>query len=69
MYLGGTLFGGSYVALGGVLIAWAAATLPGREPAGTAALFIVLVLGQAQPPSRAVPATSLLSGPRVIMEP
>jgi predicted MFS family arabinose efflux permease len=43
----GALFGGSYVALSGVLIVWAARALPGRAGPGTAALFIALSLGQA----------------------
>ena len=47
VFIGGALFGASYVALSGVLIAWAADSLPDRAAAGTAALFITLALGQA----------------------
>lgn len=47
MYVAGGVFGASYVALSGVLIAWASRVLPGRSAAGTAALFITLALGQA----------------------
>lgn len=47
VYAGGALFGASYVALSGVLIAWATEALPARAAEGTAALFIVLALGQA----------------------
>lgn len=47
VYLGGAVFGASYVALSGVLIAWATRALPGHGAAGTAALFITLALGQA----------------------
>ena len=47
VYIGGAMFGASYVALSGVLIAWAADTIPGHGAAGTAALFITLALGQA----------------------
>lgn len=46
-YVGGAVFGASYVALSGVLIAWATDTLPQHGAAGTAALFIALALGQA----------------------
>lgn len=41
------LFGGSYVALSGVLIAWGAHQTPGRAGTATATLFIGLTLGQA----------------------
>lgn len=47
VYAGGAVFGASYVALSGVLIAWAAHALPNHVAAGTAALFITLALGQA----------------------
>lgn len=47
VYVGGAVFGASYVALSGVLIAWATEALPERAAAGTAALFITLALGQA----------------------
>lgn len=47
VFAGGALFGASYVALSGVLIAWAAELLPERAAAGTAVLFITLALGQA----------------------
>ena len=45
--VGGAVFGASYVALSGVLIAWATFSLPRHGAAGTAALFIALALGQA----------------------
>jgi predicted MFS family arabinose efflux permease len=41
------LFGGSYVALSGVLIAWGAHQTPGRAGTATATLFIGLTIGQA----------------------
>jgi predicted MFS family arabinose efflux permease len=47
VYVAGGAFGASYVALSGILIAWATRVLPGRSAAGTAALFITLALGQA----------------------
>lgn len=47
VYAGGAVFGASYVALSGVLIAWATDALPEQAAAGTAALFITLALGQA----------------------
>lgn len=47
LYFAGALFGASYVALSGVLIAWASRALPGQASAGTAALFITLAGGQA----------------------
>jgi predicted MFS family arabinose efflux permease len=47
VYAGGAVFGASYIALSGVLIAWATDALPERAAAGTAALFITLALGQA----------------------
>lgn len=47
VYAGGAVFGASYVALSGVLIAWAADALSEQAAAGTAALFITLALGQA----------------------
>ncbi|MFT2817431.1 MFS transporter [Leifsonia sp. A12D58] len=46
VYVGGAMFGASYVALSGVLIAWASDSLPRHAAAGTAALFIALALGQ-----------------------
>lgn len=42
-----TLFGGSYVALSGVLIAWGAHQAPGHAGTATATLFIGLTIGQA----------------------
>lgn len=47
VFTAGACFGASYVALSGVLIAWATDALPGSAAAGTAALFITLALGQA----------------------
>jgi predicted MFS family arabinose efflux permease len=47
VYVGGVVFGAGYVALSGVLIAWATHALPNHAAAGTAALFITLALGQA----------------------
>ncbi|MBG6182897.1 putative MFS family arabinose efflux permease [Arthrobacter sp. CAN_A214] len=47
VFIGGAVFGGSYVALSGVLIAWATEAIPGHGAAATAALFITLALGQA----------------------
>jgi len=55
VYAGGGVFGASYVALSGVLIAWASDVALEEAAAGTAALFICLALGQA--------AGSLLIGP------
>jgi predicted MFS family arabinose efflux permease len=40
-------FGWGYTAASGALIAWTASIEPGRAAAGTAMLFVVLVLGQA----------------------
>lgn len=45
--LGCVLFGGSYTALSGVLIAWAAALRPENAGATTAHLFVALTAGQA----------------------
>ncbi|GAA4691807.1 MFS transporter [Nocardioides nanhaiensis] len=45
--LGCVLFGGSYTALSGVLIAWAAALRPENAGATTARLFVALTAGQA----------------------
>lgn len=45
-YLAAAVFGASYVALTGVLIAWASRAVPGRASAGTAVLFIALAAGQ-----------------------
>ncbi len=42
-----SVFGATYVALTGVLIAWAATLQPATPAAATATLFIVLTLGQA----------------------
>ncbi|MBT2585276.1 MFS transporter [Arthrobacter sp. ISL-95] len=47
VYAGGALFGASYVAFSGILIAWVISVLPEHAAAGTAALFITLALGQA----------------------
>ncbi|WP_458116541.1 MFS transporter [Arthrobacter sp. D2-10] len=47
VFTAGACFGASYVALSGVLIAWATDALPDSAAAGTAALFITLALGQA----------------------
>jgi len=40
-------FGGAYIALSGVLIAWATRTMPQRAAEATATLFIALTAGQA----------------------
>lgn len=45
--LGCAAFGWGYTAASGALIAWTAAIDPPRAPAGTALLFITLILGQA----------------------
>jgi predicted MFS family arabinose efflux permease len=42
-----TAFGWGYTAASGALIAWTAEIDPPRAPAGTALLFITLILGQA----------------------
>ncbi len=47
VYVAGAVFGGSYIALTGVLIIWASQVAPGQEAAGTAALFITLAAGRA----------------------
>ena len=41
------LFGWAFVAATSAQIAWAAQLVPGRAASGTAALFIILTLGQA----------------------
>ena len=46
-FLCASVFGATYVALTGVLIAWAATLQPATPAAATATLFIVLTLGQA----------------------
>lgn len=45
-YLAAALFGASYVAMSGVLIAWASRAAPGQAATGTAVLFIALAAGQ-----------------------
>jgi len=46
-FLCASVFGATYVALTGVLIAWASALQPATPAGATATLFIVLTLGQA----------------------
>ena len=46
-FLSASVFGAAYVALTGVLIAWAATLRPATPAAPTAALFIGLTIGQA----------------------
>lgn len=46
-FAAGAIFGGTYVALTGILIVWAAHRVPEQASAGTAALFIALAVGQA----------------------
>ncbi|GAB3520469.1 MFS transporter [Arthrobacter monumenti] len=46
-FAAGAIFGGTYVALTGILIVWAAHRVPEQAAAGTAALFIALAVGQA----------------------
>jgi len=53
------LFGWGYTAGSGVLIQWTAAVDPRRAPAGTSALFIVLILGQ----GAGAAAVGALAGP------